>query len=263
MVLAPWTKAIQAAAANDFDAFEVVIVYPSADLDSITPEDIEKAKAISEKKGMEICVHAPFFELNIAGFCRGIRDESVRYIKKAADLCAALGGEVLIVHAGNYIYNIPPGTTPNNNPLMKAQWEYNIESLKKINDHANSRGIIVCLENIGYKSIDKTFEHLLEMRLAVGDSLKFTFDIGHARLYAEGGVERGFKVLGDNIRHIHFTDNNGTDDDHLPIGDGNSDYSSFMSHIRAFPHIVTLEVLDIGYDPAAIIRSRDYFTKLC
>jgi len=262
MVLAPWTKAIQAAAENDFDAFEVVIVYPSADPDNITPQDIENAKAISEKKGMEICVHAPFFELNIAGFCKGIRDESVHYIKKAADLCAALGGEVLIVHSGNYIYNIPFGTTTDNNPLMKTQWDNNIESLKKINDHANDQGIIVCLENLGYKSIDTTFEHLLEIRQAVGDSLKFTLDIGHARLYAQGGVERGFKVLGDNIRHIHFTDNNGTEDDHLPIGDGNSDYSGFMSHIRAFPYIVTLEVLGIGYDPGAVVRSRDYFNRL-
>jgi sugar phosphate isomerase/epimerase len=263
MVLAPWTKAIQAAAENNFDAFEVVMVYPSVDSDSITPQEIVKAKAISEKKGMEICVHAPFFELNIAGFCRGIRDTSVRYIKKAADLCAALGGEILIVHAGNYIYNFPPGTTPDNYPLMKTQWDNNIESLKKINDHANDKGIIVCLENIGDKAIDKTFEDLLEMRLAVGDSLQFTLDIGHARLYVQGGVEKGFKILGDNIRHIHFTDNNGTQDDHLPIGDGNSDYSGFISFIRAFPYIVTLEVLDIGYDPAAIIKSRDYFTKLC
>ncbi|MDM8540760.1 sugar phosphate isomerase/epimerase family protein [Desulfococcaceae bacterium HSG9] len=263
MVLAPWTKAIQAAAANDFDAFEVVIVYPSADLDSITPHEITKAKAISEKKGMEICVHAPFFELNIAGYCQGIRNTSVRYIKKATDLCAALGGNILIVHAGNYIYNFPPGTTPDNYPLMKIQWDNNIESLRKINDYANDKGLIVCLENIGDRAIDKTFEHLLEIRQSVGDSLKFTLDIGHARLWAEGGVERGLKVLGDNIRHIHFTDNNGIEDDHLPIGDGNSDYSGFMRFIRAFPHIVTLEVLDIGYDPATIIRSREYFTKLC
>jgi len=262
MVLAPWTEAIQAAAENEFDAFEVVIVYPSADLDSITSHDIEWAKTLAQKKGMEICVHAPFFELNIAGYCQGIRDESVRYVKRAADFCAALGGEILVVHAGNYIYNFPQEATPDNNPLMKAQWENNIESLKKINDHANFQGITVCLENIGNKTIDKTFEHLLEMRQAVGDSLKFTLDIGHARLYAQGGVERGFKVLGDTIRHIHFTDNNGTEDDHLPIGDGNSDYSGFMSFIRAFPHIVTLEVLDIGHDPAAIIRSRDYFNKL-
>ncbi len=262
MVLAPWTKAIKAAAANNFDAFEVVMVYPSVDPDSITPHNISKAKAISEKNCMEICVHAPFFELNIAGYCRGIRDASVSYIKRAADFCAALGGEILIVHAGKYIYNFPP-ETPDNYPLMKTQWQNNIESLRKINDYANDKGIIVCLENLGYKSIDKTFEHLLEMRQAVGDSLKFTLDIGHARLYAEGGVERGFKVLGDNIRHIHFTDNNGTQDDHLPIGDGNFDYSGLMSFIRVFPHIVTLEVLDIGYEPATIIRSRDYFTKLC
>ncbi len=262
MVLAPWTEALQAAADNQFMAFEVILVEPSANLDRIHPDEIEQAKAIAQANAIEICVHAPFFEINIAGFCREIRKTSVAYVNKAADFCAALGGKVLVVHAGNYIYNYPPGSTPENTPLMQQQWDYNIESLKAINAHANSRGVVVCLENIGYGSIDQTYEDLLEMRRAVGDSLKITFDVGHARLYSRMEVEKGFEILGEHIRHIHFTDNNGERDDHLPIGDGNFDYSSIMKHIRAFPHIVTLEVLDIGYAPDAIVRSRDYFQTL-
>ena len=262
MVLAPWTKSLKIAAENNFDAFEVVIIFPSADLDIITPKQIEKTKEISEKAGMEICVHAPFYEINIAAFCKGIRQESIRYIKKSIDFCAGLGGKVLTVHTGKYTYEFPPGITKDNNEIKKMQWDYNIESLKSINDYAISKGIIVCLENIGIDTIDETIEQLLEIRQAVGESLKFTLDIGHARLFSEGGVEKAIKLLGENIRHIHFTDNNGEKDDHLPIGDGNSDYSDFMDFIKNFKHIVTLEVVGIGQDPEPILRSREYFNEL-
>jgi len=262
MALVPWTESLKVAAENNFDAFEVIVAYPSADLDTITKDEIKNAREISEINGMEICVHAPFFELNIAAFYKCIRQESVRYIKRAVDFCADLGGKIIVVHTGKYTYQYPPGTTKDNNSLKKMQWDYNIESLKNINDHAVNKGITVCLENIGIDTIDETLEQMLEIRQAVGESLKFTFDIGHARLYAKGGVEKGISLLGDNIHHIHFTDNNREKDDHLPIGDGNFDYSNFIDFIKNFQHIVTLEVVDIGENPEAILRSREYFYKL-
>lgn len=262
MVLAPWTKALQVAAENGFDAFEIDIVYPSADLDQITSEDIKNARTISEKTGIELCVHAPFFELNIAAFCQGIRAESVQYIKESVDLCADLKGKILVVHTGKYTYDYPPEMSKDNNSFMKFQWDYNIESLKKINDYAVSKGIIVCLENSAFEHLDKSFEELLEIREAVGDSLKFTLDIGHARINPNEDVKKGIQLLGENIQHIHFTDNNGEKDDHLPIGDGNFDYSRFIDFIRDFPHNVILEVVQASVDPSAILRSREYFDKI-
>jgi len=262
MMLVPWTQAIQVAAEHKFDAFEVTMAYPSVDLDAMTPRDIENARRIAEAAGMEICVHAPFFELNIAAYSQGIRAESVRYIQQAVDVCAALGGRDLVVHAGKYTYAFKPGETREHNAGMQVQWNHNIDSLKRITEYAAANEIVVCLENTLFGSIDQTFEDLLEMRAAVGENLQFTLDIGHARLSAEGGVAEGLRLLGDQIRHIHFTDNNGERDDHLPIGDGNSDYSGFFDAIRNFSHIVTLEVVDISADPAAILKSREYFMSL-
>ncbi len=262
MMIAPWTQAMQMAAEHKFDAFEVTMVYPSVELDSMTPQDIENARRIAEDAGMEVCVHAPFIELNIAAYCQGIRDESVRYIQRSVDVCAALGGQDLVVHAGKYTYSFNPGETRERSFGMQAQWNHNIDSLKRITEYAESKGIIVCLENTAFNSIDRTFDDLLEMRNAVGENLQFTLDIGHARLNAHGGVEEGLRILGEHIRHIHFTDNNGKRDDHLPIGDGNFDYSGFFDAIRDFPHIVTLEVIHVGTDPSAILKSREYFKSL-
>jgi sugar phosphate isomerase/epimerase len=146
---------------------------------------------------------------------------------------------------------------------MTLQWGYNIQALKEINKYANDKDVTLCLENIFTdNSVDKTFTDLLEIQQAVGNSLKFTLDIGHARLFTDDGAEHGIKLLGENIHHIHFTDNMGVKDDHLPIGDGNSDYSGIMDFIRNFTSIVTLEIVEISSSPAAILKSRDYFKKL-
>ncbi len=257
-----WTESLDFAIQNNFDAFEIDVYYPSVDLDIISMKDLEKAKIKAEKAEMEICVHAPFFELNIGGFCKGIREESIRYMNKSVDFCSGLGGNVLIVHSGNYTYYYPEEATLENNLKMKTQWDNNIKSLKKINEYANTKGVTVCLENSMNSSIDQTFEDLLEIRDAVGDSLKFTLDMGHARLQERRGVERGIRSLGDNIRHIHLTDNHGINDDHLPIGDGNFDYSDVIDFIKNFPYIVTLEVINISTDSTAIIKSREYIIKL-
>ncbi len=48
----------------------------------------------------------------------------------------------------------------------------NIESLKKINGYAEQKGITECLENLFGRSIDQSFENLIEIRNAVASSQK-------------------------------------------------------------------------------------------
>ena len=262
MIVCPWIDALKTAAQHDFDAFEISCVFPSADPENTPSEIIDEARDIKEQTGMEICVHAPFFELNIAAYCQSIREESIRIIKKSIDLCAALDGDVVIAHNGDFTYTLAPGATKDNNPAMKIQWDYNIESLKRINDYANSKGITVCLENIGFNasSIDRCYEDLLEIRRGVGNSLQFTFDMGHARL--SQGAGKGIDLLGDGIRHIHLTDNNNENDDHLPLGDGDYDYSEFTFFLNNFKYIITLEVIETSVDPKPVLRARDVLKKM-
>ena len=262
IILEPWINALKIAAENGFEAFEVSCVYPSVDTDNPTQNVIAEARKVIEKSGIEICVHAPFYELNIAAYSRGIREESVRLIKNSIDLCEKLGGKTLIAHTGTYTYKTPPGGSDAYHTGTKIQQDYNIESLKKINNYANSKGITVCLENIGLEpnSIDQSFEDLIEIRKSVGSTLQFTLDLGHARLTE--GAEKGILLLGDNIRHIHLTDNHGEKDDHLTVGDGNYDYSGFIDFLINFPYVITLEVVEVSTDPGPVLRGRNALNNL-
>jgi len=255
-------EALTFAAENHFDAFEVNIYFPSVDLDNWNWNEIEAIKKISREAEIEISVHAAIYELNMAAFSKGIREESVRYINNSIDLCHELGGEVIVVHPGKFTYDVQPGASIDTDPLLKIQWDHNIESLKRINAHADSKGVILCLENLGWNYVALSFEDMIKIRDAVGDSLQFTLDVGHARIQSESGVEEGFRVLGENIRHIHFSDNFGKEDEHLPIGEGNTDFSRFSHCMKDFPHIITLEIISPDSDPNPVLNSLEFCRKL-
>ncbi|MEN8245955.1 MAG: sugar phosphate isomerase/epimerase family protein [Thermodesulfobacteriota bacterium] len=261
MIMADWLDALKTAAQNDFDAFEITCVFPSADPLDIKPGALAEAKGILQQHPMEICVHAPFFEINIAAYCKAIRETSIRITKSAIDMCHALNGKTLIVHNGDYTYKIS-GATRHNHPALEMQWASNLAALQEINAYANDKGVTICLENIiiNDTSIDRCYADLLDIREAVGDSLKFTLDMGHARL--SEGADEGIHVLGDAIGHIHLSDNFGEIDDHLPLGDGNYDYSAYIDFLKNFNHVITLEVINVGTDPEPVLRCRRAFKEL-
>ncbi len=258
ILMVPWLDALKVAVDLGFDAFELFAEFPQTDMDDIPREMIDEAHKVLDESGIELCVHAPFNSLNIAAFNNGIRAESVRQYIQAVDLCADLGGQVVVAHTGQYI--VYKNITRHDDPGMNLQWEYNIESLKKVTEHAAKRGVTICLENIAFEQhqIDQSLTDLVEIREAVGNpSMMYCMDIGHARL--SEGVDKVIEVLSPDIRHIHFTDNRGEYDDHMVIGRGNFDYSGITDFIREFPYIVTLEVVKIGEDTKYARISKEYF----
>ncbi len=250
----PWTRALEEAAKHGFEAFEISCVFPSVDPERIPRKDLLWAGKLLEKAGMEVCVHAPFYDLNIAAFSRGVRKASVEILRKTMDFCARLGGRTMILHSGTQTYESIPGLPADQNPLIRIQWNHNIDSLKRIQEYALKKKITLCLENIGFNSVDQSFQDLLDIRKEVGEALHFTLDFGHARL-REGG-EKAIRLLGRHIRHIHLHDNFGKVDDHLPVGEGDTDFSGFIDFLRTFPHIITLEVVNLTADPQPALRSR-------
>ncbi len=67
-------------------------------------------------------------------------------------------------------------------------------------------------------------------------------DLGHANL--EGQIEPFFNMLADKIIHIHASDNDGVEDQHLGIGQGKIDYNWFAQTLKK-----------MGYDKSVIIES--------
>ena len=84
-------------------------------------------------------------------------------------------------------------------------------------DEARRGGVTIVLENLWeegpelQKSVARTADH---------QSLKASFDNGHALVFSERPASEWIEVLGADLHHCHLRDNDGSADQHLPVGRG-------------------------------------------
>ncbi len=257
----PAFSALKLAVEREFEAFEIFGDFPQCSCADVTGSQRKDARRLAESSGMALALHAPFSSVNIAALNSGIRAESIKQYMDAVDLLADLGGRVVVVHNGSYI--LPRFDEDKAPEAFKIQWDMNVDSLKKVAARAEERGVMLCLENVGFEPdlIDDSVEHMLKIREQVGfESMRFCIDIGHARLNNE--LDLAIEKMGPYAGHVHFTDNFGERDDHLIIGEGNFDYSPILDFIKSFDGIVTLEVIKVGVDPSPAEISRERVKKI-
>ena len=261
VMMLPATDALKKAIEIDYRAFELLGQFPQCICDQVEKSARLEMKRLAEDADVRLSVHAPFLSLNIATPNPGIREESVKQVTDALELCADIGGNTVIVHNGLHIVSKDfRDKTPQ---LVAYQWELNIQSLKTIAGRAKDLGVTVCLENIGFETelLDQCVDDLIRIKDAVGSpALAFCLDIGHARL--NGELDEAIEKMGPFVKHIHFADNFGEADDHLTIGEGNFDYSKHLDFFINFQYDITLEVQHIGTDDTAARKSKDYVERL-
>ncbi|RLE72517.1 MAG: hypothetical protein DRJ45_01710 [Thermoprotei archaeon] len=121
-------------------------------------------------------------------------------------------------------------------------WKISIRFLKELSKYALKNEIYLGIENMELYSYEngvkklfpafgRTIYELSEILSLVGyDSLKVTFDVGHANI---GGNPVSFlEKMFPQIVHIHLHDNNGLRDLHAPLGSGTIDFKTIFKIIR-------------------------------
>jgi len=119
-----------------------------------------------------------------------------------------------------------------------------VRSLREIVRYAEKRKIKVMLENV---PLSNGIHDVLEFKYIIDkvDSLFVHLDIPHA--FTSGGMESVLNYIntfGDKIIHIHWHDNHGTKDEHLPIGEGLVDHEKAVGALKDinYDRTITLEV---------------------
>ncbi len=193
-------------------------------------------KETAKSLGIEYTLHAPFADINIASPSKTMLTASMKRLKQSMAYANQLDAKVWVFHPGakTGIGQFYPG----------ADWKQNIESIQELYKSAEEYGVNMALENLPAKyyffmSKPEEFARFYrETNLPIG----IVMDIGHANL--EGHIESFFNLLADKIVHIHASDNDGSDDQHLGIGFGKIDYDWFAETLKK-----------IGYDKSVIIES--------
>lgn len=228
-----------------FDFVELAIEGPRA-----TPEELLSQK--KEIKDVLSTFHAPPLAHVPWYFYVGHPYPEVRraYLKEAfkvLDAATQLGCSLIGLHI-----HPPPG-------LYRDKLRDNIPSLRQLSRHASRLGIQLAVENLE----EEVFQ--VEDFKAVFDALPeagFLLDVGHANMRSPRGkaILSFIENFRERIAHVHAHDNLGEEDDHLPIGAGNIDWSLVAAELKkSYDGTITLEIHSSDEDYLWI--SREKFTE--
>lgn len=135
-----------------------------------------------------------------------------------------------------------------------------IKSLREVVNRANKSNVTVMLENA---PLSNGIHNVEEFKYIVYNvpNLFVHLDIPHA--FTSGGMKSVIdyiQTFRDKIIHIHWHDNHGKEDEHLPIGDGLIDHQGAIKALKDinYDRTITLEVFTNSNDAkssANLLRS--------
>jgi len=194
----------------------------------------EKIRDALSTTDLDIRVHAPLNDINIASINPEIREVSVEEVRRSIKMASMIDADVVTVHPGLY------------SPLS-LYWDSVLDvskaSLKELKEAAEEYSVTLAVENLPpmWITFCREPDEIEELVIDVGST--FCLDIGHA--YLADNLE-GFLELELPLANVHLHDNRGEEDVHLPLGHGEIDMHS------------ALDALDMkDYDKGFVIEGRD------
>ncbi len=198
------------AAQLGYDAVEVMV-----GIDSLS-QQTSAVKQLSEHHDVPVCaIHAPclLFTQRVWG------TEPWGKLERSAEMAAAVGAEVVVVH-----------------PPFRWQKEYARDFVNGVAALEESTGIAFAVENMyPWRASSRRG---MEMYLPGWDPsaepyANTTIDLSHAAIAHSDPIHMA-KRLGDRLRHIHLTDGTGSaKDEHLVPGRGTMGAAPFLEHLAA------------------------------
>ncbi len=214
---------------NDFYIWEIVCEGNHY----LDKKNIKYLLDIKEEYSLEFLVHAPFSDLNPASMNEKVRKLVIECIEDAIKGAYELDSSIVVVHPG-YI----PELWKN---YLDDILDNNFSTLLEIVEIAEDYDIIIGLENMpNYKGLLCREYNEIKKLINEIDSknLKMTLDVGHANT-----VGNVLDFINKDIVHIHIHDNNGVEDEHLAVGDGNINFDEFFKELKKINYngILTIE----------------------
>jgi sugar phosphate isomerase/epimerase len=185
-----------------------------------------------------------------------VRKAAEQHLKEYINLAAALGCEYLVIHCGFHF-----------SVYLDRVWASLCETFTRAVEYAERQRVPLVIENMNRLPGDSEFQYLgvtVEeftdlFRRIRSPYLGLALDVAHCHLLP-GGVARFVRSFPDRIREVQLSDNYGTVDQHLTIGDGTVDFARVLHLLGSiqFSGPLIIELADIRKK----LRSRSRLLRL-
>jgi len=232
-----------------FDFVDFTLEPPAADPDLIDPRAV---RAALERHRLGVVAHTAWF-IPIGSPFASVREASLAEFRRALKAAHRIGATVMNLHYGK-----PPGFF---SPEQVVGWH--VEVLSRLCQEAAEVGVTIVLEHIPHGGGNQ-LENIVTIMERV-PLLRFHLDSGHAKL--ERGQDRWdeyLERLGHKLLHVHLSENDGTADQHLPLGAAPRSTTDWPKHIKklkatGYDGTITLEVFASERD--YLLLSRELLKK--
>jgi sugar phosphate isomerase/epimerase len=239
-------REIERIAGLGFDFIDLTIEAPGAAPDGHDWTTVRQATADA---GLRVVAHAAPY-LPIHNPSPLVRQAAIDELRRCLDVAQLLGAPLCTTHFLGW-----PGFLDEDQGYEFYRQAYTI-----LLAHGDERGVHVTLENSPHNRHQLKYFREIFFRLP---GLKLTFDIGHGNVETARSMTRDYLfALRDRLTHVHMSDNDGTDDDHLPFGAPKRGGINLMHELRGLKEFgydgtITLEIF--GHDrwlqaSAALVR---------
>lgn len=222
---------IRQIAADGFDYVDLTIEAPRAEPQQI---DVKAVKQLLADCGIGVICHGPPY-LPIHNPSSAVRQAALGELRRCIDIAAEIGARLLTTHYMGY-----PGFWPE-----EAGYELYAQLYGVLCQEGAERGVLIALENSPHN--DHQLKRFREI-LARCPDLLLLLDIGHANIEVPKNQTREYLFsFADRLAHVHVSDNDGTADQHLPLGApmrGGVPWQKVIQDLKSFRYdgTVTLEV---------------------
>lgn len=251
-------KAINKIGKLNFKYIELWGEPPHLWFDEPNYKKLAEIKKFLNEKELIPTYHGPAHDIDITSVNPGIRKESLKQNKEAINIASFLGSDIIVIHMGSYYPGDKEGTENGKDRLYK--------SLDYLLPYAEKNNITIALENypVGENAIFNKPEEVLNILNDFStEYLKLTLDIGHANLTNISPLHY-IKTLGDEIVHLHLSDNFGKEDQHLVPGEGEINYLEIIKILKeiSFDKVGIFEIWAPKNTDQALMNSKDYIKSL-
>jgi sugar phosphate isomerase/epimerase len=190
--------------------------------DKINKVRIKRLREIKRSTDILYTVHAPILNMDIAASNTRFRELSTRLIMESILHAYEIEAKLVVVHPGLH--------SPLQHLVPQINWDLNKESLRKIIIYGKNLGVTITVENMPANT-PCFLQRVEEFQELANEDLQLfiTLDVGHANTVSQ--LQTFLEFMKDRILHIHLHDNNGSNDDHMVVGTGTTDWRLLRSYL--------------------------------
>lgn len=253
---------IEKASSQGMTHIEINLSNSVVTLDEFDSKKIELLKSLSNKHNVSLSFHVPY-HINISEILIPIRNSSLQYLYNCIDVAAKLNVTHITLHLGSF-YWFPVEKWKRKRALHRF-----ISSIREVIPVCEEKELTIALENVVPIPTGSEFHFLGDnindfeyvFSEVKSSRLKFCLDTGHANM-AEG-VIKYLESFSEKLCSIHYHDNNGNNDEHLPVGEGRVPWDKFAFELQkiSFEGPIISECRNIEADKSAQLFE-NYFAKI-